>query len=144
MKILFVCLGNICRSPLAEGILNSISPMTYVDSAGTSNYHIGQSPDQRMQSTAKSYGIDLSKLKARQIKKSDFEKFDRIYVMDSSNYKDVVTLANNDQERQKVFYTLKNNENVPDPYFGGQQGFEEVYHLLLEACQEIKSQNQKR
>jgi protein-tyrosine phosphatase len=144
MKILFVCLGNICRSPLAEGILNSISPMTYVDSAGTSNYHIGQSPDQRMQSTAKSYGIDLSKLKARQIKKSDFEKFDRIYVMDSSNYKDVVALANNDQERQKVFYTLKNNENVPDPYFGGQKGFEEVYHLLLEACQEIKSQIEKR
>jgi len=144
MKILFVCLGNICRSPLAEGILKSISPMTLVDSAGTSSYHIGQPPDHRMINTAKFFGIDISNLSARQFNKNDFEIFDRIYVMDSKNYNDVMALANNDNDRNKVFYTLKNNSNVPDPYFGGQQGFEEVYHLLSDACQEIINDIEKR
>tara|TARA_B100001059_G_scaffold16143_3_gene13217 strand:- start:183 stop:611 length:429 start_codon:yes stop_codon:yes gene_type:complete len=142
MKILFVCLGNICRSPLAEGILSHINPDIIVDSAGTSDYHIGNPPDSRMIETAKDYGIDISNLTARQFTSNDFDKFDKIFVMDSENYNNVVALAQNESQMEKVHYTLSDNRNVPDPYFGGKDGFIQVYELVYDACQKINHEIQ--
>lgn len=143
MKILFVCLGNICRSPLAEGILRHINPDITVDSAGTSNYHIGSPPDRRMIETAQSYGIDISNLAARQFTTEDFNRFDKIFIMDDENYRNVVALAENESHIEKVHYTLPKQNNVPDPYFGGKDGFIQVYEILDEACQTINDEIQE-
>ncbi|RMG83005.1 MAG: low molecular weight phosphotyrosine protein phosphatase [Bacteroidetes bacterium] len=152
MKILMVCLGNICRSPLAEGILRDKALKKQlnikVDSAGTSGYHVGESPDPRMIQTAGEFGIDISYLRARKFQRADFKEFDRIYVMDESNYEDVISLAVNDEERQKVDYLLNasykgQNLSVPDPYFGGQEGFYKVYKLVEEACEAIVQEVEK-
>lgn len=146
MKILMVCLGNICRSPLADGLLRrKVSENQLdveVDSAGTSNHHRGEAPDMRMQATAKKNGTDLSFLRARQFVKSDFQDFDLIYVMDKSNLQNVLALASSEQDRQKVNLILNeihpnSNAEVPDPYFGGQAGFDHVYALLDEATDKI-------
>lgn len=141
VSILMVCLGNICRSPLAEGILQSKLPADkfIVDSAGTGNWHEGQKPDSRSIATAKNRGLDITHQRARQIKVSDFEKFDYIYVMDTSNYSNVIKLAPNASAKEKVklmLDALYPNENmeVPDPYYGGEDGFENVYDMLDEAC----------
>ncbi|OED38988.1 protein-tyrosine-phosphatase [Flavobacteriaceae bacterium (ex Bugula neritina AB1)] len=140
VKILMVCLGNICRSPLAEGILQSkLDPDKYqVDSCGTSNYHIGEKPDIRSIEVAKKYNIDISNQRAAQFKTSDFNTYDYIYPMDISNYNNIIKLAKNDLEKNKVKLILNelSNENleVPDPYYGGEQGFENVYKMLDEAC----------
>ena len=143
-KILMVCLGNICRSPLAEGILKSKLPATLftVDSAGTASYHIGSAPDKRSIEVAKKYGINISNLKGRQFGVHDFDKFDLIYVMDESNYHNVVSLARNEEDKNKVKLILNEvypnqNYSVPDPYYGGEQGFENVYKMLDEACTNI-------
>lgn len=142
-KILMVCLGNICRSPLAEGILRYKAEQNnlniIIDSAGTSNYHIGEHPDSRTISNARKHGLDVSKLKARQFSERDFDDFDIIFVMDSSNYADVVSLARNEKDKNKVELILNRsypntNMSVPDPYFGGEQGFENVFILLDKAC----------
>ena len=103
-NILMVCLGNICRSPLAEGILKSKLPVSEftVDSAGTANYHIGSSPDRRSVAIAKKYGINISNLKGREFSVYDFDKFDLIYAMDESNYRNIINLARNDDDRTKV------------------------------------------
>ncbi len=144
MKILFVCLGNICRSPLAEGILRHINTDIMVDSAGTSNYHIGSPPDRRMIETAQSYGIDISNQAARQFTTEDFNRFDKIFIMDDENYRNVVALAENVSHIEKVHYTLSMQNNVPDPYFGGKDGFIQVYEMLHEACQTINDEIQER
>lgn len=144
-SVLMVCLGNICRSPLAEGILRSktqqLNLEIHIDSAGTSNYHIGQPPDKRSIANAKKHGIDISKLKARQFEIEDFDNFDFIFVMDTSNYSDVLALARNENDKQKVDLILNklnpNNQSVPDPYFGGEAGFEHVFQLLDNACERI-------
>lgn len=143
-KILMVCLGNICRSPLAEAILASKLPKNNfkVDSAGTGNWHVGKKPDTRSISIALKNKLDISDQKCRQFSKSDFDTFDYIYVMDLQNFKDVVALANNDIQKNKVALILNvlfPNENVevPDPYFGLENGFENVYQMLNEACDEI-------
>ncbi|MBC9797067.1 low molecular weight protein-tyrosine-phosphatase [Sinomicrobium weinanense] len=140
-KILMVCLGNICRSPLAEGILRSkISGETItVDSAGTAAYHIGETPDPRSVSIAQKHNIDISNQRGRKFQVSDFDNFDYIYVMDNSNYKNVVNMARNTEEEQKVDLILNltypgKNMDVPDPYYGGPQGFENVYNMLDRAC----------
>ncbi|MBD0823127.1 low molecular weight protein-tyrosine-phosphatase [Aestuariibaculum marinum] len=140
-KILMVCLGNICRSPLAEGILKSKLPQNTftVDSAGTANYHSGSQPDHRSISVARKYGLNISNLKARQFVVSDFDQFDYIYVMDESNYQNVLSLARNEADKTKVEFILNEtypNQNypVPDPYYGGDEGFENVYKMLDEAC----------
>lgn len=140
-KILMVCLGNICRSPLAEGILKSKLPETgfVVDSAGTGNYHVGDSPDPRSITTAKKYGLDITTQRGRQFTVSDFDTFDYIYVMDSSNFENVVKLARNANDIAKVHYILNEiypnqNHSVPDPYTGGIQGFENTFKMLDEAC----------
>tara|TARA_R110002049_G_scaffold138450_5_gene298549 strand:+ start:219 stop:656 length:438 start_codon:yes stop_codon:yes gene_type:complete len=138
-----VCLGNICRSPLAEGILKSkLSNFFVVDSAGTANYHVGNSPDKRSIAVARKYGLDISNLKGRQFNISDFDTFDLIYVMDESNFKNVVKLARNDGNISKVKMILNEvypnqNYDVPDPYYGGDSGFENVYKMLDEACDKI-------
>jgi protein-tyrosine phosphatase len=143
-----VCLGNICRSPLADGILrNKVSHKQlpwFVDSAGTAAYHIGNPPDLRMIQTAKANGIDISGLRARQFTSQDFEDFDRIYVMDQSNYKNVLALANSNADRQKVslfldhLYPNKQLE-VPDPYYGNQSDFDAVFTLVNEATEALIS-----
>jgi len=146
MKILMVCLGNICRSPLAEGILrekirkNNLK--LWVESAGTSGHHIGEEPDRRMQKTAILKGVDISDLRSRKFKKKDFKKFDLIFVMDSSNYNNVINLADNDNDKQKVKLILNEispgeDLAVPDPYFGGQEGFDNVFKLLDDATNKI-------
>lgn len=138
MNILMVCLGNICRSPLAEGILRTkLTTDFFIDSAGTGGWHAGQSPDERSIATARNYGIDISNQKARKFTVSDFDTFDHIFVMDQSNYKDVLNLAPDDVAKSKVALILGPSKEVPDPYYGGQDGFEKVYQLLDQACEEI-------
>lgn len=140
IKILMVCLGNICRSPLAEGILKSKLPDSFlVDSAGTANYHAGNQPDKRSIAVARKYGLDISHLKGRQFTVNDFDLFDFIYVMDESNYQNVNKLARNQKDIDKVEMILNlvypnQNYDVPDPYYGGERGFENVYKMLDEAC----------
>ncbi|MDU8887323.1 low molecular weight protein-tyrosine-phosphatase [Yeosuana sp. MJ-SS3] len=141
VKILMVCLGNICRSPLAEGILRSKLPENsfFVDSAGTANYHIGNPPDKRSVAVAKKYGINISHLKGRQFRQSDFDTFHYIFVMDESNYNNVISLARNKNDIDKVQYILNEiypnqNYSVQDPYYGGESGFESVFKMLDEAC----------
>ena len=145
-KILMVCLGNICRSPLAEGILKDkakrLNMEIIVDSAGTSNYHTGEHPDIRTIKNAANHKIDLSKLKARQFSVNDFDNFDLIFVMDASNYSDVISLARNKTDKQKVEMILDRvypnaAMSVPDPYFGGEDGFENVFTILNNACEII-------
>lgn len=146
MKILMVCLGNICRSPLAEGILRQKTienqHTIIIDSAGTIGIHAGEQPDKRMQATALKYGIDLSTLHSRQVTLNDFQEFDRIYAMDESNYSDLQKLAKNEVQKAKVRLLLDENplnslKNVPDPYYGGQEGFEQVYFLLEETINHL-------
>ncbi|WP_338645907.1 low molecular weight protein-tyrosine-phosphatase [Flavobacterium sp. KS-LB2] len=141
VKILMVCLGNICRSPLAEGILASKLPKNKfkVDSAGTGSWHVGHKPDDRSIAVAKKNKINIADQKGRQFSKSDFNAFDYIYVMDNSNYNDVIELAENQEQKQKVKLILDElfpNEkvDVPDPYFGLSNGFEIVYTMLDEVC----------
>lgn len=136
-RILMVCLGNICRSPLAHGILESKlnSSEFYVDSAGTAAYHVGHQPDRRSIKIAKNNGIDISHQMARQFKVSDFDNFDFIYAMDSSNYTNIVSLARNNSDIEKVKLFLEENpntfnKNVPDPYYGDMSDFEHVFDLI--------------
>ena len=143
-RVLMVCLGNICRSPLAEGILRSkvFSFKTYIDSAGTGAYHEGEKPDRRSIAVAKDNGLDISSQKARKFVVGDFDNFDLIYVMDNENYRNVVAMARNDEEKQKVKLILNEifpgeNLDVPDPYYGGTFGFKNVYKMLDQACDHI-------
>ncbi len=143
-KILMVCLGNICRSPLAEGILKSKvdNSKVFVDSAGTGHWHVGDLPDKRSIAIGKKNKIDLTRQRGRQFSKKDFENFDLIYVMDNSNKEDVLALAENDSQRAKVKLILDEifpgeNVDVPDPYFGVENGFENVFKMLNEACEQI-------
>ncbi len=138
-----VCLGNICRSPLAEGILQSkVDPdKVFVDSAGTAGYHVGNPPDKRSVAVAKKHGLNINHQKCRKFSKADFSEFDHIYVMDRSNYSDVASLAANQEQASKVKLLLSEVElgikEVPDPYYGGDNGFENVYQMIDRACEEI-------
>ncbi len=144
VKILMVCLGNICRSPLAEGILQSKlnTNQFTVDSAGTSGYHQGERPDPRSIATARAHGIDITNQRSAHFHTSDFDRYDYIYVMDQSNYDNVIKLASTERDRQKVKLILdeiypNQSMEVPDPYYGGDQGFENVYQMLDLACDQI-------
>ncbi|NNC69220.1 MAG: low molecular weight phosphotyrosine protein phosphatase [Flavobacteriaceae bacterium] len=145
-RILMVCLGNICRSPLAEGILKSKinSPLVFIDSAGTGGYHIGELPDSRSITVAKKNGLDITDQRCRKFSVNDFDDFDIIYVMDNSNRRDVLSMARNEGDSAKVKMILNeifHNENVdvPDPYYGGEFGFDSVYDMLEKACDVIAS-----
>jgi protein-tyrosine phosphatase len=156
MKVLMVCLGNICRSPVAEGWLRmkgkERNVAIEVDSAGTANYHVGKKPDQRMIEFAKNYGLELSELRARQFSVNDFDKFDVIFAMDQSNLNTICSLARNESDSQKVKLYLNElypnqNKEVPDPYYDGKKEFEFVIELLektansfLDAIEKIKNE----
>ena len=139
-----VCLGNICRSPLAEGILRSKLPdnLFSIDSAGTGNYHVGDLADKRSIAVAKKYDLDISRLRGRQFTVHDFDDFDIIYAMDNSNFNNIIKLARNPKDISKVKLILNEiypnqNHDVPDPYLGNKHGFENVYKMIDEACEII-------
>ncbi|MEL6578724.1 MAG: low molecular weight protein-tyrosine-phosphatase [Cyanobacteria bacterium J06621_12] len=143
-KLLFVCLGNICRSPSAENIMNQLieeaglSSSIVCDSAGTSGYHIGAAPDRRMNLAAKKKGLELQG-QSRKLKPSDLQSFDLILAMDRANYQDIVYLDREGKYEGKVrmmcdFATVKPDKEVPDPYYGGADGFDYVIDLLYDAC----------
>lgn len=145
MKILMVCLGNICRSPLAEGIMKSKLPQDFfVDSVGTISQHEGEHPDKRAIKTAANHGIDISKQVSRPITSADLNSFDKIYCMDIDVYEDVVSKAKNEEQRQKISLFLEElgdheNAEVPDPYWGDMDDFERVYKLLDKGCNAIRN-----
>jgi protein-tyrosine phosphatase len=134
-----VCLGNICRSPLAEGILKSKAKNLEVDSAGTAGYHVGKQPDIRSIDIAKKHDINLTNQRARQFSTRDFDDFDKIYVMDNDNYSKIISLARSQEDMDKVDLILneiypKEYKSVPDPYYGGDEGFQNIYNLLEVSC----------
>jgi len=139
MKILMVCLGNICRSPLAHGIMEQLAQDNgldwTVDSAGTGNWHVGQAPDRRSIRTAQEHGVDISKQVCRQFKMHDFDEYDIIYVMDKNNLSDVLSLARNNTDAAKVKLLLGDRE-VPDPYYSDSQ-FEPVFQMVEDGCRAI-------
>ncbi len=138
-----VCLGNICRSPLAEGILqNKVNPEhVFVDSAGTAGYHTNNPPDARSIEVAQKYGIDISKQRCRKFSIKDFEKFDVIYTMDKENHENILKLSSSEAHQGKVRLLLSeidgSNSEVPDPYYGGRDGFEKVFQMIDSACEHI-------
>lgn len=141
-----VCLGNICRSPLAHGILQhkveNLGLNASIDSAGTNGFHNGEFPDSRSMEIALVNGIDISYQRSRQIERRDIEEYDLIYVMDSSNYNNVLDMTSSEEEAQKVKMIMNElepgrNINVPDPYYGGSDGFRNVYEMLDQVTDKI-------
>jgi protein-tyrosine phosphatase len=140
VRVLFVCLGNICRSPMAEGVFRSLveaagaAERVIIDSAGTSDYHAGHSPDQRAQRTLRSRNIDISRLRARQVTEADFEAFDHIFAMDRTNLEKLISSAPAEHRAKiRLFLDLAPDagvREVPDPYFGGDEGFGHVLALI--------------
>lgn len=144
MRILMVCLGNICRSPLAEGILKEKIKQAnlnwHVDSAGTSGWHSGELPDRRSIKIAEKFGIDITDQRSRKVRSIDYEEFDIIFAMDTQNHKDLMELVR-PEEHEKIKLILNEiypneNRNVPDPYWDD-NGFEKVFDMLDKACEQI-------
>ena len=145
IKVLFVCMGNICRSPTAEGVFNKLlhdkklSERFIVDSAGTHAYHVGNEPDIRSQQTAQQRGVELSAIRSRQVAETDFTHFDYILAMDSDNYQLLINASPSEQHHEInrfLDYAPERKESdVPDPYYGGQNGFNDVFDLIEEASQ---------
>jgi protein-tyrosine phosphatase len=148
VSVCFVCLGNICRSPTAEGVMRhlvreaGLESAIRVDSAGTGNWHVGESPDRRASAAGRRRGIEVSGA-ARQFRRADFERFDYVLAMDGTNYDDLVELAPNAEAKRKI-HLLRSfdpaspaNAPVPDPYYGGAEGFDEVVELCLAACRPL-------
>lgn len=143
ITVLFVCMGNICRSPLAEGVLTDladgegVSDRITVDSAGTGGWHTGDAPDPRSIAMARRHGIDISRQRARQVTRADFEAFDLILAMDENNLANLLQLSP-EKHRHKIHlfmdYAAGYPENVPDPYYGAEDGFLDVYNMLLAGC----------
>lgn len=157
VNVLFVCLGNICRSPMAEGLFlhhleaAGLSDQVRVDSAGTGGWHVGEPADRRMQQTAKSHGVHLPS-RARKVRFSDFTEFDYILAMDRSNYRDLQELVSQTPDATAEVILMRHfdekapDAEVPDPYYGGAQGFEDVYQMLdrstLKFMEYIREQHQ--
>lgn len=142
MKIMMVCLGNICRSPLAEGILqHKLGNNFTVESSGTAQWHEGKNPDHRSIAVAKKHGIDISHHQAQQFVPQMFSDFDLIYAMDRDNFADLQKLASTQEEKDKIklilFEAFQEQADVPDPYYGTEKDFEEVYDLLDRATDEL-------
>ena len=154
VRVLFVCLGNICRSPTADAIFRQLveqaglSDRIEVDSAGTGDWHLGKAPDERMQAAALSRGYDLSALRARQIQPEDLDTFDLVLVMDEQNKADVEDLASELEHMDKIRLLLSYNPSaiteVPDPYYGGESGFHQVIDLVESACKRLLIQLRKQ
>lgn len=151
MRVLMVCLGNICRSPMADGWLRHKAKMLdlsiEVDSAGTANYHIGKQPDHRMRRISLEYGVSIDELRARQFSVADFDNYDIIFAMDRSNEQNILRLARNENDKQKVRLFLNElypdqNLEVPDPYYGTDANFKEVIELLDQATNAFLINNQ--
>lgn len=140
-----VCLGNICRSPLAEGIMRHLATDRglnwEIDSAGTGNWHIGDPPDHRSVKEARKQGVDISGLRGRQFEPADFDAFDRIYVMDHNNHRDVLKQARNEADKTKVHFLLPGDQDVPDPWFDDAL-FTPVYKMIYDACKCITDKEQ--
>ena len=141
-RVLFVCLGNICRSPTADGVFKSLvvqhrlADVVHVDSAGTAAYHVGNPPDARSASAAKKRGYDLSSLRARQVVAADFERFDYILAMDLENLRNLQSIQphySNCHLGLFLDFTVMQEREVPDPYYGGEHGFEHVLDLVESA-----------
>ena len=146
MRILMVCLGNICRSPMAEGILREMVRKEGLDittdSAGTADYHVGEEPDRRAQAAMRKQGIDISDLCGRQLVPEDFERFDLLLAMDESNLRNMRRIAPSKELAQKAkllmdYAPQHKLREVPDPYYGGDEGFDEVYAMVTEACRNL-------
>ena len=145
MKLLFVCLGNICRSPTAEAVMRKLAEarglVVEIDSAGTAAYHIGKSPDARSQQVALKRGINMSGQRARKVAENDFYEFDFILAMDKANYRDLLTIKPSNASADVLLFLNEfgsmGYEEVPDPYYGGEQGFELVLDLLEDACEQF-------
>jgi len=148
-KICFVCLGNICRSPTAEGIFqhlvnsHELQKFFYIDSAGTSAYHIGEPANSKSKQTARKYGIELNS-RARRFEPSDIEKFDLILALDNENYQDLLQMDNSGNGKEKIkklrdYDPQPEDGNVPDPYYGGMSGFENVYSIIFRSCESLLS-----
>jgi protein-tyrosine phosphatase len=147
MRILFVCMGNICRSPTAEGVFRRVLQVhapdlqVEIDSAGTHDYHVGSAPDRRAVAAAARRGVDLSRLRARHVSDADFEHFDLILAMDEENLREL-RLRAGPQYRERIrlimdFAPSAVSRGIPDPYYGGPEGFENVLDLLEEAAQAL-------
>ncbi len=143
MKILMVCLGNICRSPMAEGVLRHLARergvKLTIDSAGTEGYHVGEAPDRRARSTMKRFGMDIDHLRARQVRREDLDRFDLLLAMDGTVLEEVRAMAPDARAAARVrgmmeFAPRIDPREVPDPYYGDEGDFEEVYRLLHAAC----------
>ena len=146
MRILMVCLGNICRSPLAEGILKDKVEKAglnwFIDSAGTNGYHIGEAPHKLSQKVARLNGIDICQQKARQFVKEDFDRFDKIYAMADDVLDDIKRIAKNKFDPTKADFLMnelfpEQNVSVPDPWYGPEPGYHQVYKLIDDACEAI-------
>jgi len=146
-KICFVCLGNICRSPTAEGVFqhlvseNGLQPYFYIDSAGTSAYHIGEPANNKSQMVANKHGIHLNS-RARRFEPRDLKEFDLVVAMDEENYQNLFRMAGNEQEKQKIrkmraFDPKPGDGNVPDPYYGGTDGFEQVFQIVHRSSESL-------
>jgi protein-tyrosine phosphatase len=153
MKILTVCLGNICRSPMAEGILRHLAQERGIDittdSAGTGDYHVGEEPDHRAMAAMERYGISIRDLRARQFEARDFEDFDLILAMDASNLANMLKLAPNAELAKKARLMMDHapehpEREVPDPYFGGDEGFDHVYRMLMASCSAVLDEVEAR
>ncbi|MCB0717129.1 MAG: low molecular weight phosphotyrosine protein phosphatase [Bacteroidetes bacterium] len=154
VKVLFVCLGNICRSPLAEGIFRARVeaaglPWLEIDSAGTGAWHVGEKPDSRMRETARSHGISLESIRARKLSEEDLWTYDHIYAMDRSNLEDIRFLDASETFHDRVELFRKYDPNpdsldVPDPYYGGRDGFETVFRIVDRTCASLLDSLQTR
>lgn len=154
MKILFVCMGNICRSPMAEGVFRhhvmqaGLDGRISIDSAGTHDYHVGEPPDLRAQRAALRRGYDLSVLRARQVSPGDFSSFDYVLAMDEQNLRLLERLCPTQHAHKlKLFMEFNTNpalREVPDPYYGGEQGFERVLDMVEQAAQELLDHVRRR
>ncbi len=143
IKVLFVCLGNICRSPMAEGLFRDLvgkrelADRIHIDSAGTHGYHIGDPPDERACRAMAHHGVDIGRLEGRKVRAVDLDEFDYVLAMDRSNLRDLERLAGGPRSHVRLFLEFAGNSTereVPDPYYGGPEGFERVYALLEDAA----------
>jgi len=147
VRVLFVCLGNICRSPLAEGVFRrlvterGLADKIEIDSAGTGGWHVGEPPDRRMRATAEGRGVSLHGISARRVEAGDLREFDYVFAMDRQNYRDLMSFSGAHPTAKvslfRSFDPEPDSQDVPDPYYGGADGFEHVFDIVHRTCEAI-------